>query len=87
MSQPQQPQFDLKNIILATALSMLIVFGWQYYYAGPAAKKAQDQAAQQQTTTQIATTAESTVKDRATVIAATKRVAIDTPALSGSINL
>ena len=88
MSQPQQPQFDLKNIILATALSMLIVFGWQYYYAGPAAKKAQEQAStQQQATTQIATTAESTVKDRATVIAATKRVPIDTPALSGSINL
>jgi YidC/Oxa1 family membrane protein insertase len=88
MSQPQQPQFDLKNIILATALSMLIVFGWQYYYAGPAAKKAQEQTAtQQQATTQIATTAESTVKDRTTVIAATKRVPIDTPALSGSINL
>jgi YidC/Oxa1 family membrane protein insertase len=87
MSQPQQPQFDLKNIILATALSMLIVFGWQYYYAGPSVKKAQEQAATQQQSTQIATTAESTVKDRATVIAATKRISIDTPALSGSINL
>ena len=62
MSQPQQPQFDLKNIIMATALSMLIVFGWQYYYSGPAAKKAEQQAAQQQVTTQVAaTTAEAVV--------------------------
>ncbi len=89
MSQPQQPQFDIKNIIMATALSMLIVFGWQYYYAGPAAKKAEQQATTQQqpATTQIATTAEATVKDRAEIIAATKRVTIDTPELSGSINL
>ena len=40
MSQPQQPQFDPKNMIMAVVLSMLIVFGWQYFYAGPAAKKA-----------------------------------------------
>ena len=42
MSQPQQPQFDMKNMLLAVVISMLIVFGWQYYYAGPAAKKAQE---------------------------------------------
>jgi YidC/Oxa1 family membrane protein insertase len=88
MSQPQQPQFDIKNIIMATALSMLIVFGWQYYYAGPTAQKAQEQAAvQQQATAQMATTAESLVKDRAAVIAASKRIKIETPNLAGSINL
>ncbi|MDE2385371.1 MAG: membrane protein insertase YidC [Alphaproteobacteria bacterium] len=87
MSQPQQPQFDLKNMVMAVAVSLLIVFGWQYYYAIPAAKKAQEAAAQQAQTAQVATTAASEVKDRAAVISATKRIKIDTPAVSGSINL
>ncbi|MBG1232569.1 membrane protein insertase YidC [Aestuariivirga litoralis] len=88
MSQPQKPQFDTKNMIMAVALSMLIVFGWQYYYAGPAAKKAQE-ATQTQETVQatIATDGAGQVKDRASLIAATKRVKIDTPDLAGSINL
>ncbi len=87
MSQPQKPQIDPKNMIMAVVLSMLIVFGWQYFYTGPNAKKAEEAAAVQQQTAQIATTAESTVKDAATVLAGSKRVKIDTPELSGSINL
>ena len=51
MSQPQRPQFDMKNMIMAVALSMLIVFGWQYYYAAPHAKLAEQEAAIQQKTT------------------------------------
>lgn len=88
MNQPQKPQFDMKNMLLAVTISMLIVFGWQYYYAGPAQKKAEQEAAAQQTTqAQIATTAAETVKDRATLISGTKRVKISTPDLVGSINL
>ncbi len=88
MSQPQRPQFDMKNMIMAVALSMLIVFGWQYYYAAPHAKLAEQEAAiQQKTTAEMSVTADSTVRDPAVVLAATKRIKIDTPDLSGSINL
>ena len=88
MSQPQQPQFDAKNMILAVALSMAIVFGWQYFYTVPAAKKAEDAAAvQQKQTAQVATDVSATVQDLATVLASTKRIKIETPELSGSINL
>ncbi|MEP6826861.1 MAG: membrane protein insertase YidC [Aestuariivirga sp.] len=88
MSQSQQPQFDPKNMILAVALSMAIVFGWQYFYAGPAAKKAEQQVTvQQQQTAQVATDAAASVQDAATVLASTQRVKLETPLLSGSINL
>ena len=88
MSQPQQPQFDVKNMIVAVALSMAIVFGWQFFYTVPAAKKAEQQATvQQQQTAAVATDATATVQDAATVLAATQRVKIETPELSGSINL
>jgi len=45
--------YDSKNFILAIVLSMAIIFGWQYFYAGPLAEKQakQQQAAQQQTVT------------------------------------
>ena len=29
-----------KNFVLAIVLSTLIIFGWQYFYAGPIAEKA-----------------------------------------------
>jgi YidC/Oxa1 family membrane protein insertase len=89
MSQPQQPQIDPKNMIMAIVLSMLIVFGWQYYYAGPAAEKAkQAEAAAQTTTAQLpSTAAAATIEDVATVLAKTKRVKIETPELSGTVNL
>ncbi len=32
--QSQQPD-QQKNLILAIVLSMAVVFGWQYFYAGP----------------------------------------------------
>ncbi len=88
MSQPQQPQIDPKNMILAIVLSMLIVFGWQYYYAGPAAEKAKQQEITQAATAQLpSTAAASTIEDVATVLAKTKRVKIQTAELTGSINL
>ena len=31
--------YDNKNFILAIVLSMLIIFGWQYFYAAPLQKK------------------------------------------------
>jgi YidC/Oxa1 family membrane protein insertase len=87
----QQPPIDMKNTILAVVLSMLIIFGWQYYYSGPAAEKAKQQAALVQKQTEAAklpdAPAAAVVKDRAEVIKATTRVAIDTDQFEGSVNL
>ena len=88
----QQPKPDFKNILLATILSILIIFGWQYYYAGPAAKRAQDEAAALQQKQQVAATLPNaatvgTIKGRDEVIAATGRVKIATDQFTGSINL
>lgn len=88
MSQTQQPKIDPKNMIVAVALSMAIVFGWQYFYLTPNAKKAEEQAAAQKAQVQAAApTIESTIKDLNATLAASKRVKIDTPTLTGSINL
>ena len=37
---------DPKNLILAIGLSLLVIIGWQYFYAGPQMEK-QRQAQQQ----------------------------------------
>jgi YidC/Oxa1 family membrane protein insertase len=97
---------DTRNVVLAIVLSIAVLFGWQYFVAGPAAERAAKQAqlAQEQQQTQqaqaaVAPTAAGgaavvpdatngqTFKTRAEAIAATQRVKIDTPALTGSINL
>jgi YidC/Oxa1 family membrane protein insertase len=96
---------DTRNMILAIALSIVVLFGWQYFVAGPAAERAakqaqitQQQQAQQQAAAKaeatspaaaVAPTAENnkTFATRAEAIAATPRFKIDTPALTGSINL
>jgi len=89
--------YDNKNFILAIVLSMLIIFGWQYFYAVPIAEKqAEQQPAQQQTTTatpgttaggQIPGTAQPAAIGRDEALKATPRIAVETPSLSGSINL
>ncbi len=87
----QQPnKVDPKNMIMAVALSMLIVFGWQYYYVAPQAQKAQQQAEVAKTQAanpSPATPALTAVKSHDEVIAATARVKIETDQFSGSINL
>jgi YidC/Oxa1 family membrane protein insertase len=82
--------YDNKNFILAIVLSMLIIFAWQYFYAQPML----EQQAARQTQTAPATTAApvpgseaAAVLNRDQAIAATPRVSIETPTLSGSINL
>ena len=44
MMNQQSNKVEPKNMIMAVVLSMLIVFGWQYYYVAPQAKKQQEQA-------------------------------------------
>ena len=104
-----------RNIILAIVLSVVVLFGWQYFVSGPQMERAQRQAeiaAQQQQAQQAAqdtslahpnaaagtstaatpgaapdSATAKTFEDRATAIAASQRVRIDTHDLAGSINL
>ncbi|MGA8610727.1 MAG: membrane protein insertase YidC, partial [Xanthobacteraceae bacterium] len=94
---------DHKNTILAFVLSLIVVVGWEYYFAKPEMQK-QAQTQQEQTQpngAQPATpapganapaapnapAAQPANQTRAAVIAASPRVAIDTPRLHGSIDL
>lgn len=99
---------DNRNVILAVVLSMIVLFGWQFFVAGPQLERQQraNEIAAQQQAEQAAlavpatpaagaqTTAATdqplssqTFADRATAIAASNRVTIDTEDLAGSINL
>jgi YidC/Oxa1 family membrane protein insertase len=85
---------DNKNFILAIVLSMLIVFGWQYFYVTPMLD--QQQAQQQQTTQQqqqaqpgaiVPGAVVGGVVPREQVLVGSKRLPIESAALTGSINL
>jgi len=97
---------DNRNVIIAVVLSMLVLFGWQFFVAGPQLQRAQQQAeiaAQQQQAAQDTTLATPATpgaaaqpanapapqafESRDQALAATQRVAIETDALEGSINL
>jgi YidC/Oxa1 family membrane protein insertase len=82
----KQPPVDIKNVILAVVLSMIIIFGWQHYIAGPQQEQAKKQA-EVIAAAPVAADAPATVQDRATLIAATPRVKIQTDQFAGSINL
>jgi YidC/Oxa1 family membrane protein insertase len=106
--QSQQPD-QQKNLILAIVLSMAVVFGWQYFYAGPKMKEEQERLKrmQPQTQTQTVPSAPGTVPGAAVpgqpavpgaavpattltreqALAASPRVAIETPSIKGSIAL
>ncbi|UYQ71804.1 membrane protein insertase YidC [Pelagibacterium flavum] len=96
-----------RNMILAVVLSMLVLFGWQFFIAGPQLDQAQRQAelsAQQELAQDSADlaapsadgvagaapsadTGTQVFATREDALAASDRVAIETDALSGSINL
>ncbi|PDT86408.1 membrane protein insertase YidC [Sinorhizobium sp. BJ1] len=90
-----------RNYFVAIALSVLILVAWQFFYVNPrmekdriAAEKAQQtQQAQPQQGGQQATPGQGLPggvvpgENRDQAVAKSARVAIDTPALSGSINL
>lgn len=102
---------DQRNMILAIVLSMAVLFGWQFFIAGPQLEQAQRQAetaAEQQAAGEVArdgldiaapqgepgagaATSSSTdilsFATRDAALAASPRVPIRTPAVSGSINL
>lgn len=103
-----------RNMIIAVVLSMVVLFGWQFFVAQPQLEQAQKRAeiaAQQAADTSLAGQAASTAATgtaapadsgstpaatasgfatyptREAAVAASPRVTIDTPSLSGSINL
>lgn len=96
-----------RNMIIAIVLSVVVLFGWQFFVAGPQLEQAQKRAALEQTQqaaatdTSLATPSDGTAPvvagaeagtpgsyaTREAALAASSRVPIDTPALSGSISL
>ncbi len=93
---------DNKNLLIAVMLSMLVLLGWsfvseQFFPAPKPAPKVSAPATQSATPSapivpQVGTPAPAAaapvqMRTRATVLAATPRVKIDTPNLKGSINL
>jgi YidC/Oxa1 family membrane protein insertase len=93
----QQPESQI-NVLIAIVLSMAVLLGWSYFFAGPqieaekarqtrqtevAAKDAKPAAAQGATA--VASSTKPATREAG--IAASTRVAIDTPALKGSIAL
>ena len=82
--KPAMP--DQKNLFLAILLSMAIIFGWQFFFAPQ--KPMVDATVQQQQTGQVpAAPSAALVVERTAALTSSKRVPIDTPELSGSINL
>ena len=90
--------FENKNFIAAIVLSMLIIFGWQYYYASPLQKKltTETQTAQTQATAPatapatggaVPATPEAIAATREEALAKSPRLPIKTDFVSGSINL
>ncbi|KAB0267615.1 membrane protein insertase YidC [Microvirga brassicacearum] len=94
-----------KNLIVAIALSMAILIGWQYFFAAPEAER---QRAAQQQSAQVNPNAPATsgtpaqapapgavpsppavsvAESREAALSRSPRVAIDTPAIRGSLNL
>lgn len=92
---------DQKNLVLTIVISIAILFGFHYFYERPRQLAAQAEAQRQQalmaeqappavpgTAPGIAGDgAVPAVRDRASVLAETGRVAISSPSLHGSINL
>jgi len=94
---------DNRNLILAVILSVAVVFGWQYFIAGPQLEQSrQITETQQQLDAGSAASATAdaaapgaapapaapgALLTRAAALATSPRVAISTPSVSGSINL
>jgi YidC/Oxa1 family membrane protein insertase len=88
---------DSRNLILAIVLSVAVLIGWNYFYGAPQMQK--DRQAQTQTNGAApagpsnaaaplsAAPAVAPLQTRPQALAASKRVAIDTKSLGGSIDL
>ena len=106
--QSQDPN-QQKNLVIAVALSMTVLLGWQIFYAGPKMEQQQARERAKQEQTQTSAPAEGTksqspvamregavpgaaappapAETRKQALAASPRLAIETPSLTGSIAL
>nr|WP_281392428.1 membrane protein insertase YidC [Sphingobium jiangsuense] len=85
---------DKRNVIIAMLLTALILFGWPYIAetlfpnaAKPAAQQQQQQAGQPSAPGAPTAQAPAAIRPRATALADSPRIAIETPKLRGSIAL
>jgi YidC/Oxa1 family membrane protein insertase len=83
---------DSKNFLLAMVLSMMIVFGYQFFFGGllsppPAQQPAVTQQTQVTGAAVPGVAAPGAITDRGVAISANPRAAIETAELTGSINL
>lgn len=80
---------NIINLIVAIALSVAIIFGWQHFYEKPKLEQLaheHKQYNQQIEAKKLETSSAPIIKDKAEIVAAAGRVKIKTPSLSGSIN-
>jgi YidC/Oxa1 family membrane protein insertase len=97
MSQQSPGPVETRNVIIAIALSLAIMLGWDYFFSAPQRREMQAERArieaQQQAETQAVASGEAPAppvsRDRDTVLAqtATQRLDIDTEMVDGSISL
>jgi len=92
MTPAGPPGADSRNLMLALALSLAILFGYEFFFAAPrekAARLAQEKAHAQIASTQTTAPAAPprVIVPRETALAQSKRVPFETPAIDGSINL
>lgn len=82
---------DQRNLIIAVILSILIVSGYEYFYVRPQVEAIQQEAAKQEAAKPLIAdkpgTEKTIFKDRAEGLAASPRIQIETPRVTGSINL
>jgi len=84
--------YSFLNLVTAIILSVAIIFGWQHFYEKPKLERlAEDQKQYQQQIETVKKESQSitaeTVVDRPTALNTSKRVAIKSDVLSGSISL
>ncbi len=93
---------EQKNLFLAIGLSMIVLFGWNYFYGAPTVEKQRQAQQATQTTAPTAAAPAANVnpgapaatadaaqnaRSRAEALPLSPRITIDTPALAGSIAL
>jgi YidC/Oxa1 family membrane protein insertase len=79
-----------RNIIVAIVLGLMVVIGWQYFVGYPQMERQRQEAAlkqQEQTKQPEQSHLQAVMLTREAVIAASPRIAIETPKLHGSVNL
>ncbi len=82
---------DKRNILLAVALTIAILFGWpvisNYFFPTAAKVEQKEQAAAPKAQTGLPSDAPVALRDRGVILRESPRVLIETPKLAGSINL